>query len=158
MIETHVAAFTSLRLACLLNRKGMTRVTGIACCRAKLRSTLAQFGDLCRGLHADLVASTAALFALDHRHGLPVDRGHRLHCGPGKRMLSLLVLRDLVRVTIFTGIWSGYLDFGNIRRCGVLIPVAHNAPNIGLAVLAQLPVGDDVGSRLAVAFNALRIG
>jgi hypothetical protein len=39
----------------------------------------------------------------------------------------------------------------------MLVSVAHHASNIGLAMFAQLPVRDDVGSGLGVALDALRI-
>jgi hypothetical protein len=84
-----------------------------------------------------------------------MNRGHRLHRRPRQRVLSFLVLLDLRGVAGRTCIGSRQLHLGNIAGRGVLIAMARDASNLRLAMLAQLPVGDDIRSNLGVAFDAL---
>ena len=153
MIETHVARLASLRLPRLQHRKRVPRVTGITRSEAKTLAALFQLGDLGFGLQADLVTATAALHAIGQRHRLPVNGRHRLHRGPRKSVFALAELLELRRVTGGARLRRRNLGLRGVVRTRVLVAVAGRAIDIFLAVLALLPIRDDVRGDLFVAFN-----
>lgn len=158
MVKAHVTGFTGLRSLRFFNRKSVPGVTGIARSRAKLAAVLAQFRDVIRRLHADLVTPAAALFSLNHRHRLPMDRGHSQHSRPGLGMLPVHVLLNLRLVTLCAGFGRRDFHLGNVGRRLMLIAVTSGARYVHLAVLAQLPISHDARRLLAVTLNAGRIG
>src|SRR5579872_1808342 len=107
MIESHMAALTRLGLPGLLGRECVARVAGVTRRRPISRTMLAQLSHFGRTLQSDFVATSAALLAFNHRHGLPMNGGHGLHCRPRQRVLSLLILLDLRGVAGCAGVRSG---------------------------------------------------
>lgn len=95
---------------------------------------LAQVGDLGGSFETNRVTASAAFLAFNHRHRLPMNRGHRLHGGPRQRVLSLLVLLDLRSVAGRTCIGSRHLHLGNIAGRSVLIAMARDASYLRLAM------------------------
>jgi len=134
----------------------MAGVARIAGGRAELRAMLLQVGDLSRCLQADLVTASTTLLTFDHRHGLPMNGRHRLHCCPRQGMLSFLVLLDLRSMAGRARIRSGDLDLGHIARRGVLVSVTTHTRDLGLAVLAESPVRNNVRRNFTVTIDALR--
>src|SRR5512146_959603 len=106
MVETHVAGFARLRLARLVDREGMPRMTGVARRNTVMVALLGQRRNLLRRLDANLVATAAAFHAFGFRHGLIVNGWHRLHRSPRHGMLALLELRDLFLVALGASVGS----------------------------------------------------
>ena len=136
----------------------MASVAGIALRRAEFAASLAEFDNLTQGLVANLMAAAAALFTFGHCHGLPVDRRHGFHGRPRDGVLALVELCDLGFVAGGAGFRRGNLDLGHVGGGGMLVAVAGDAGHIHLAMLAELPVGDDAGSDLAMTLDTLNGG
>ena len=157
VIEAHVAGLTGLRRAGFIDREGVASVAGVALRRAEFSAgtVVAQFGNLGGAFVANLVAAAASLFALDHGHRLPVNRRHGLHRGPGHGVLASFELRDLGLVALGAGFRRGNFCLGHVGRGRVPVAVTGYATDFGCAVLAELPVSDDVGCDFVVALDAL---
>lgn len=157
MIEPHVAGLTGLGRAGFFDREGVARVAGIALCSAELRAgaIFAQLSDFSDALVAKLVASTAALLAFRHCHRLPVNCRHGFHGSPRHGMLAFLELRHLRFVALSAGFRSWNFGFGYVGCGGVLITVTGDAGNFRRAVLAELPVGNNVRRDLGMALDTL---
>ncbi len=152
VVEPHVAGLTGLGLLRLLEREGVTGVAGVAGGVAEGARPVG--GDLLQvgvALEPDLVAAAATLHPVGHRDRLGVDRRHRLHCGPGQRVLPLLELRDLRVVADGAGVGRRQLRLRDVVGALVLAPVAGLAADRSAAVLRQLPVLDDLRGRFEVA-------
>ena len=155
MIETHVAGFAGLRLLSFFDGKCVPRVAGIALGRTEFGAVLAQLDDFSRRLVADLVTPAASFLALGHRHRLPVNCGHGFHGRPRRRVLSFIELLDLSLMARGASFRRGNLYLGHVARGRVLVTVAGDTSHLELAVLAELPIRNNVGSDLAVAVHTL---
>lgn len=158
MVESHVAGLAGLRRAGFFGGESVTGMARIALRRSEFGAcaVLAEFGHLRQSLIPDLVASAATLLALSHGHGLPVNGRHGLHRRPRHGVFALPELCDLRLVALGASFRRGDLHFRHVACRCVLVAVTSHARNLDSAVLAELPIGDDVGRDFAVAVDALR--
>src|SRR4030042_831510 len=70
-------------------------------------------------------------------------------------MLTFLELDNLFLMALGAGVGGGDTGHGIVIGRFVVLAVADSAVDIVLAVLAQLPVADDVRGRLLMALDAL---
>ena len=158
MINAHVTGSAGLRLSGLPDGEEMPGVADIARCGTKPCALSLEVFDLSFSFQSNLVTSTAPFHSLHQGHGLPMGCRHGLHGSPRKGMLALLELFHLRFMAAGTRLRCCKLDPSNILSGHVPVSVTFSTSHGFPAVLAQLPIGDDVGGYLAVTLEALLCG
>ena len=132
----------------------MPRVASVTRSNTIVITLLGELRNLFRRLDADFVAAAAPFHALGFGHRLIMNGWHRFHGGPCHRVLPFLELRNLLLMALRASIRSRNLGLGNVGSAVVSIAMAGVATDARFAVMALLPIGNDVGSLLGMATDA----
>ena len=139
----------------------MAGMAGIACSSAPLQGA---GRDAAKFLKAQLDIGVGRAYFMARRTSLLATRqaalvqvGLRLHGGEGMRVLALPVLIHLGLMTLGADVWSRNQDIGYIASGGVVRAMAGYATHLRLAVLALLPVRNNLRRGFGMAIDALSV-